>query len=329
MTGSTSVPRRDDYGALDQVLEFSYVPRPMISGQRIHCRRWNRINRPVHAPGKLLREVPHQERNIPLPFPQGRNVDWKNIQAKEEIGPELLLAHHRFPITVRRGNRTCIRSKRARASQPFEFPLLQDAEQFGLQFERNLSYFVQENRAAIGHFEAPNALRDRSCERAFLVSEQLAFQQTCRNGRAAELDERLGAPRAKVMNGACNQFLTGTGVSIDEHGRVSRSDRLHLLQHAPQGSTFSDDLCEIHFATDFILKIELFLRELVFQLSNLPISKCILHGNGNLISDLGQKLDIVAGERIVLIFEHTECAQHATSANKRKDRDRSNFTLPS
>ncbi len=42
---------------------------------------------------------------------------------------------------------------------------------------------------------------------------------------------------------------------------------------------------------------------------------------------MGQKLDIVAGERIVLIFDHTECAQHATSANKRKDADRSNFGL--
>jgi hypothetical protein len=46
--------------------------------------------------GKLLREVPHQERNVSLAFPQGRNVNRKNIQPKEEIGPELLLGHHRL-----------------------------------------------------------------------------------------------------------------------------------------------------------------------------------------------------------------------------------------
>jgi len=55
--------------------------------------------------------------------------------------------------------------------------------------------------------------------------------------------------------------------------------------------------------------------------------KCILHGNGNLICDLEKKLDIVAGERSVLIFDHTEYPQHATSANKRKDAERPNFGL--
>src|SRR6267378_5638518 len=163
--------RGDDYGALDHILQFSYVPRPMISAQGIHCCRWNRLNHSVHAPGKLLREVPHQERNIPLAFPQGRNMDRENIQAKEEIGSELLLGYHRFEIAVRRGNQTRIGPKRARTSQSLELSLLQHAEQLGLQFERNFAYFVQENRAAIGHFEAANALGDRSCECASLVSE--------------------------------------------------------------------------------------------------------------------------------------------------------------
>ncbi len=42
---------------------------------------------------------------------------------------------------------------------------------------------------------------------------------------------------------------------------------------------------------------------------------------------MGQKLDIVASEGIVLIFDHTEYPQHATSASKRKDAERSNFGL--
>jgi len=108
------------------------------------------------------------------------------------------------------------------------------------------------------------------------------------------------------MNGSRNEFFSCTRISINEHSRVGRSDRLHLLQHTPQGSTFSDDLREIHFAADFIFEIELFLGQLLFQLSNLPKGARILYGNGNLICDLGQKVNIVAGERIVLIFDHTD-----------------------
>ena len=75
---------------------------------------------------------------------------------------------------------------------------------------------------------------------------------------------------------------------LDEHSRVCRSDRFNLLQNTAHDSTLSDDLRKIHFATDFVLEIELFLRELLFQHSNLPKGKRILHGNSNLICDLGR-----------------------------------------
>src|SRR5258708_28254711 len=88
--------RRDNYGALDYILKFSYVPRPMISAQGIHCCGWNRLHDLFHASGKLLREVPHEQRNIPLAFPQGWDVNGEYIQAKEEIGSELLLGDHCF-----------------------------------------------------------------------------------------------------------------------------------------------------------------------------------------------------------------------------------------
>ncbi len=128
------------------------------------------------------------------------------------------------------------------------------------------------------------------------------------------------------MNGPRNQFLARPCLSINQHRRIRRRYSFHALEGFAQGSAVSHDLGKIHFAADFIFEIQFFLRQLVFQLSNLLKGKRILHGNRNLICDLGQKLDI-AGERIVLIFDHTECAQHATSANKRKDADRPNFGL--
>src|SRR5271156_4651661 len=99
-----------------------------------------------------------------------------------------------------------------------------------------------------------------------------------------------------------------------------------MFEDSAQRGTISNDLGKIHVRADFIFQIQLLFGQLVFQLSNLAERTCILHRNGNLICDLGQKLDI-ASERIVLIFNYSECAQHATSANKWKDADRSNFGL--
>src|SRR6266853_1586799 len=113
------------------------------------------------------------------------------------------------------------------------------------------------------------------------------------------------------MNGAGDQFLARACLSINQDRRVRRRYSFHMFEDFAQRGTVSNDLSKIHFCADFIFQIQLLFGELVFELSNLPKGKCILHGNGNLICDLRQKLDI-ASERIVLIFDHTECAQHAT-----------------
>src|SRR6266481_638650 len=128
------------------------------------------------------------------------------------------------------------------------------------------------------------------------------------------------------MNGASDQFLSRPRLAINQDRRVRRRYRFYMFEDSAQRGTVSNNLSKIHFRADFIFQIQLLFGELIFKLSNLPKGKCILHGNGNLVCDLGQKLDI-ASERIVLIFDHTECAQHATSANKRKDADRPNFGL--
>src|SRR5258708_15040886 len=134
-------------------------------------------------------------------------MDRKHIQTEKQIRTELLFAHHRFQIAVGRSNQARIGAKAARASQPLEFPLLQNAEQFGLQFERNLSDFIQKDSASVGNLEAANALRDGSRESTSFVSEQLAFQQTGRNRRTVEFDEGFRAAWAQVMNCARDQFL--------------------------------------------------------------------------------------------------------------------------
>src|SRR5882724_819983 len=137
---------------------------------------------------------------------------------------------------------------------------------------------------------------------------------------------KIVPPWAQIMNGAGDQFLSRPRLAINQDRRVRRRYRFYMFEDFAQRGTVSNDLSKIHFRADFIFQIQLLFGELVFKPLNLPKGKCILHGNGNLVCDLSQKLDI-ASERIVLIFDHTECAQHATAANKRKDADRSDFGL--
>ena len=57
-------------------------------------------------------------------------------------------------VSVGRGHQANIDMDGARAAQAFEFLLLQNAQELGLQFERNIADLVEKQRAAMGQLEA-------------------------------------------------------------------------------------------------------------------------------------------------------------------------------
>jgi hypothetical protein len=70
-----------------------------------------------------------------------------------------------------RGNYPDIDFVSAVAAEPLKFLFLQDAKQFRLKFERDVAYFVQEERALVRHFEASYFLSNRSGECSLFVTE--------------------------------------------------------------------------------------------------------------------------------------------------------------
>src|SRR5262249_61891438 len=101
-----------------------------------------------------------------------------HVEAIEQVGPELLLLDERREVPVGGRDQPRVGAKRAPAAQPLELALLEHPQELRLELEGNLAHFVQEARYAVGQLEAAVALRDGAGERAFLVAEQLAFQQS-------------------------------------------------------------------------------------------------------------------------------------------------------
>jgi hypothetical protein len=108
---------------------------------------------------------------------------------------------------------------------------LQDTQQFGLQAWWNIAHLVQEQRPFVGQFETANLLRYGSSKRASLVAKKLAFQQIERDGSAIQFNEWASAPRAQIVNRACDQLLAGACFSLDKNGGIRRRDLLNLFEH--------------------------------------------------------------------------------------------------
>ena len=96
----------------------------------------------------------------------------------------------------------------------------QHAQQTHLQIGRHVADLVQEQRPALGLLEAPAAQALRAGERAALMAEELRLEQVLGNRRRVDRDERPGHPRAVAMKRARDEFLAGTGLAGDEHGRT-------------------------------------------------------------------------------------------------------------
>jgi hypothetical protein len=104
--------------------------------------------------------------------------DGKHIQTIEQVAAKLACLDTPRQVPVGGRQEPKIDLQGLRAPQPFELVVLKHAQQPGLQGQRNFPDFIQEKRAPVGQLQAANLPPDRSREGSFLVTKQLAFQQT-------------------------------------------------------------------------------------------------------------------------------------------------------
>src|SRR5262249_2185887 len=142
-----------------------------------------------HEARVFLRKVTHEQRNIARASAQRRHANRKDVQAIIQIGAKLPVLDHLDEVGIRPGDQAHIDLQRLGAPQALELLLLENAQELGLQFERDVADLIQKQRAVVGELEAADLLRDRAGERAALVAEQLAFQKPERNRGAVHLDE--------------------------------------------------------------------------------------------------------------------------------------------
>ena len=117
-----------------------------------------------------------------------------------------------------------INRNRLARTDPLDHPLLQKAQQFNLQRQRDIANFIEEQRAPSGHFDLALGGLDRSGKGALLMPEQLAFEQVFRDCRTVDRNEGAMAAVARFMQAAGQQFLAGPAGTQQHHRDVGVGD---------------------------------------------------------------------------------------------------------
>src|SRR5262245_35146219 len=95
-----------------------------------------------------------------------------------------------------------------------------------------LADLVQEDRSGMRLLELADARGRRAGARAFLVAEQLAFEEFGGQRGAIDLDERPLAARRALMDGTGDQFFPDAALSPNEDGDVAVG---HLIDDSANG----------------------------------------------------------------------------------------------
>ena len=101
-----------------------------------------------------------------------------------QVFPEFSGAGHCFQVTVGCGYHAHIHFPALGRADLADLAFLQHSQQPGLGFCRQFADLIKEQAAAIGGLNQTGAGGNRTGECAFLMAEQLRFNQALGNGRA-------------------------------------------------------------------------------------------------------------------------------------------------
>src|SRR4029079_5245500 len=171
---------------------------------------------------------------------QRRHADRHDVETEEQVFAKLLLGDSSLEIAMRRRKDSHVGAARLRAADALEGLLLKDAQELNLHVETHVPDLVEKQRAARGELETADARRERACERAFLVTEQLRLEQLAWNRGAVERHERPAAALGELVNAARDELFAAAGLSLDQHGAVVARDSLDQSVEMADGCRFPD-----------------------------------------------------------------------------------------
>ena len=162
---------------------------------------------------------------------QGAQGQREHVEPVKQIGPKAPLGHFGGQIAVGASDNPHVDLDRLGRADRHHLTFLQGAQQLGLQRQRHLGNFVEQQSAAISGAEEPFVGLARSGERALAVAEQQSLQHRFGHRGAVDCHERPGGARAAGMDKPAEHFLAGAGWSTDQHRNFAGGQAFGQRQH--------------------------------------------------------------------------------------------------
>jgi len=225
----------------DEVLHLPDIARPIVAAQDGQGLGGKGQFAGVFL-GNLVEKMDQQARDVLLALAKRRRLQGEDVQAVIEVRPKRTLLGQGGQILVGGGQDAHVHLPGLVAAEALEFPVLEHAQQLGLEPQRQLTDLVQKDGALAGLFETAGLGLVGAGEGTLLIAEQLRFQEIFRNGGAVDLDEGVVLAVGQVVDDAADQCLARAGFTQQQHRGLGRRDLFDLALHLLHGQTLADDI---------------------------------------------------------------------------------------
>src|SRR5262245_5626616 len=151
--------------------------------------------------------MPGQAWDVLPALSQRRGGDGEHIETVIKVCAETLLTDSALQVAIGGRDQPYVHLQRLRPADALELAVLQDPQELRLQLQGKVADLVEEERASVGELEPAGLSRERAGERAFLVPEELAFDDAGRKSGAVHLHQDLVLAPAHAVNRADDQLL--------------------------------------------------------------------------------------------------------------------------
>jgi len=182
----------------------------MLRG-RVECR----IRTAVHG-AESREEMCGERGNIGAPLAQWRNRHGEHIEAEEKILAETAGGDRFREIGIRERHKARFHVERIRTAQALESALFDHAQEFGLHAGSERGDFVEDDCAALCHFEAALLADHGAREGSALVAEKLGFDKFGRKAGAINFQKWSIATRTILVNPASELIFSRSAFTGDE-----------------------------------------------------------------------------------------------------------------
>ena len=237
---------RGQRGARHRAFQFADVARPVIRGQQVLGFGGERLGIERQAVGGAVacEKAVGEDRNIHGAFPQRRQADRESVDAVIQVLTEPALAHEHVERAIGGGDQAEVDVDGAIAAEALKAALFEHAQQFRLRHQRHVAHFIEEQRPAIGEFEAPGLPIVGAGEGALFVAEEFRFEQGVWQRRAIDGLEVFRSPARELVDHAGDHFLARPGWSQDQDRDVRLGRRPDPLEDGQHLLVAADHLAE-------------------------------------------------------------------------------------